>query len=56
MVSSSCDWKSKDLVVAQSHKIAGEGERVFLLPMSLYRSPAEGVPQIKGVGHHTFNP
>jgi hypothetical protein len=33
-----------------------EKERVFLLPMSLSRSPAEVVAQIKGVCHHTFNP
>ena len=28
---------------------AGEEERIFLLPMSLCRSPAESVAQIKGV-------
>ena len=27
---------------------AGEEERIFLLPMSLCRSPAEGVAKIKG--------
>ena len=65
MVSSSCEWESKDLAVAQSHTASRqrrgrerEKERggVFLLPMSLFRSPAEGVAQIKGVCHHTFNP
>jgi hypothetical protein len=59
MVSSSCEWKSKDLAVAQSHKASKQRrERVsiFLLPMSLCRSPAEGIAQIKGVCHHSFNP
>jgi hypothetical protein len=35
MVSSSCEWKSKDLAVAQSQRQAGEGERAFHLSMSL---------------------
>ena len=59
MVSSSCEWKSKDLAVAQSHKASRrrrERMQIFLLPMSLCRSPAEGVAQIKGVCHHAFNP
>jgi hypothetical protein len=54
------DEESKDLVVAQSHKAsrsnrcagksmqAGEEERIFPLPKSLCRSPAEGV------AHHTW--
>ena len=54
MVSSSCEWKSKDLAVAQSHKASSEEERIFLLPVSLCRSPAEGVAQIKGVCHHAW--
>ena len=51
MVSSSCEWKSKDLAIAQSTqgKQAVKEERVNLLSMSLRRSPAEGVAQIKGV-------
>ena len=55
--SSSCEWKSKDLAVTQSHRQAGEEARVRL-PSSnvLIWSPAEGVAQIKGVFHHTFNP
>jgi hypothetical protein len=60
VVSSSYEWKSKDLAVVQSHMASrqrrGKGERDFLLPMSLCRFPAEGVAQIKGVCHHTFNP
>jgi hypothetical protein len=56
MVSSSCEWKSKDLVVAQSHKASSKEERFLLLPMSLCRSPAVGVAQIKGVCHQAFNP
>jgi hypothetical protein len=56
MVSSGCEWKSKDLAVAQSHKASSEEERIFLLPVSLCRSPAEGVAQIKGVCHHVFIP
>ena len=58
MVSSSCEWKSKDLAVAQSHKAAGLGRERVNLPSSnvLIWSPAEGVAQIKGVFHHTFNP
>jgi hypothetical protein len=66
LVSRSCEWKSKDLTVAQSHTASsrrrererrreGERETVFLLP-TLCRSPAEGVAQIKGMCHHTFNP
>ena len=52
MVSSSCEWKSKDLAVVQSHKASRQRSVcVFLLPMSLCRSPAEGVAQIKGVCH-----
>ena len=50
MVSSSCEWKSKDLAVAESH--THREERVFLLPL-LCKSPVEGVAQIKGVYHHT---
>jgi hypothetical protein len=39
---SSCEWKSKDLAVAQSHTASRRRrERVFLLPMSLCRSPAD---------------
>jgi hypothetical protein len=73
MVSSSCEWKSKDLAVAQSQEERreeserrerkerrgerrGERENSFLLLMPLCRSPAEGVAQIKGMCHHTFNP
>ena len=51
-VISSCEWKSKHLAVAQSPKASRrrrERERVFLLLMSLCRSPAKGVAQIKGV-------
>jgi hypothetical protein len=53
----------KDLVVAQSHRISrfqqmcwqtGKEERIFLLPMSLCRSPAESVAQIKDVYHHSW--
>jgi hypothetical protein len=44
MVSSSCEWKSKDLAVAQSHKANRK------------RRETEGVAQIKGVCHHAFNP
>jgi hypothetical protein len=52
----STEWKSKDLAVAQSHTASRkERGKDFLLPMSLCRSPAEGVAQIKGVYHHTFN-
>ena len=37
MVSSSCEWKSKDLAVAQSHKASRQkSESISLLPMSLY--------------------
>jgi hypothetical protein len=36
-------------------KQSKERERAFLLPMFLCRSPAEGVAQIKGMCHHTFN-
>jgi hypothetical protein len=48
--SCSCEWKSKDLAVTQSHRQAGEGARARL-PSSniLILSPAEGVAQIKGV-------
>jgi hypothetical protein len=59
MISSSCEWKSKDLAVALSHKASRQGRErvsVFLLPMSLCRSPAEGIAQIKGVCHYTFSP
>jgi hypothetical protein len=57
MVSSSCEWKFKDLAVAQSHMAnCQRREKAFLLPMSLCSSPAEGVAQIKSVCHHTFNP
>jgi hypothetical protein len=64
MVSSSCELKSKDLAVAQFHTESRqrrkrererERETSFFLPMSLCRSPAEGVAQIKCVCHHTFN-
>lgn len=52
----SSSWKSKDLAVAPSHggRQAGKKERLFLLPMSLCRSPAEGVSQIKGAYHHAW--
>ena len=57
MVRSSSEPKSKDLAVAQSHKASRRRrEAIFLLPMWLCRSPAEGIAQIKGVCHHTFNP
>lgn len=48
--SHSCEWKSKDLAVTQSHAQAGEGARARR-PSSnvLILSPAEGVAQIKGV-------
>jgi hypothetical protein len=37
MVSSSCEWTSKDLAVAQFHTASRQRkEIVFLLPMSLY--------------------
>ena len=54
--SRSCEWKSKDLAVSLTQQ-AGEGARAKL-PSSnaLILSPAEGVAQIKGVFHHTFNP
>jgi hypothetical protein len=43
---------------AGANRCAGKyvqaGEEVFLLPVSLRRSPAEGVTQIKGVCHHTW--
>jgi hypothetical protein len=46
--SSICEWKSTDL--------AGERARIRLPSSSvLIWSPAEGVAQIKGVCHHTFN-
>jgi len=52
MISSSYEWKSKVLAVAQSHKAGRQAQKetLFLLPMSLCKSPAEGVSQIKGVG------
>ena len=54
-VSSSCEWKSKDLAVVQSHKASRQRSVcVFLLPMSLCRSPAEGLVQIKGVFYHAW--
>ena len=58
MVSSSCEWKSKDLAVAQSHTASRQRRERESVPSSnvLIRSPAEGVVQIKGVCHHTFNP
>ena len=48
--SSSCEWKSNDLAVTQSHRQAGKGARARL-PSSnvLILSPAEDVAQIKGV-------
>ena len=54
--SRSCEWKSKDLAVSLTQQ-AGEGARARL-PSSnvLILSPAEGVAQIEGVFHHTFNP
>jgi hypothetical protein len=33
---------------------AGEKKQIFLLVMSLCKSPAEGVAQIKGAYHHTW--
>ena len=36
--------------------VSSKQAKESLLPMSLFRSPAEGVAQIKGVCHHTFNP
>jgi hypothetical protein len=43
IVSSSCEWKSKDLAVAQFHTAnSRRRERDFLLPMSLCRFLAEG--------------
>ena len=53
MVSSSCEWKSKDLAVAQGKQVK-KRDWIFLLPMSLCRSSAEGVAQIKGECHHTW--
>lgn len=35
-------------------KKAKKRERVFLLPMSLYRSPVEGMAHIKAVYHHAW--
>ena len=46
--------KSKDLAVAQAQRQAGVEEGTFLLPMSLCRSPGEGVAQIKRVYHHAW--
>jgi len=57
MISSRYEWESKDLAVAQSHKAgrqAGEKERLFLLPMSSCKSPAEGVSQVKGAYNHSW--
>ena len=70
MVSSSYEWKSKDLAVAQSHKASRQGRvsksSFFQCPyispaegvaqIKGCRSPAEGVAQIKGVCLHAFNP
>ena len=58
MVSYSCEWKSKDLAVAQSNKAAGLGRERVSLPSYnvLIWAPAEGVAQITGVCHHTVNP
>jgi hypothetical protein len=58
MVSSSCEWKSKDLAVARSHKPSRLRRERVKLPSSnvLIWSPAEGVAQIKDVCHHSFNP
>jgi hypothetical protein len=57
MVSSSCEWKSKDIAIFQSHKASRQRrESVFLLPVSLFMSSAEDVALIKGVCHHAFNP
>jgi len=54
------DGKSKDLIVAQSHK-AGcfswssvEGGSNRCAGKSLCRPPAEGVAQVEGVHHHTW--
>jgi hypothetical protein len=57
MVSNSCEWKSKDLAVAQSHMASRrEGEKVRLPSFNVLKwSPSEGVAQIKGVCHHTLN-
>jgi hypothetical protein len=57
MVSSSCECKSKDLAVAQYNTASRRRRKRVNLPssMSLCRSPAEGVAQIKGVCHHAFN-
>ena len=33
----------------------GRGKKIFLLPMSLCRSLAEGVAQIKGMCHHSWS-
>jgi hypothetical protein len=57
MVASSCEWKSKDLAVAQFHTASRRRRErepsVFQCPIW---SPEEGVAQIKGVWHYTFNP
>jgi hypothetical protein len=55
MASNSCEWKSKYLAVPQGKHVK-KREWIFLLPMSLCRSPAEGVAQIKRVCHQACNP
>jgi hypothetical protein len=56
--SAAAEWKLKDLAVAQSHTASRGRRGRESLPSSnvLIWSPAEGVAQIKGVCHHTFNP
>ena len=44
MVSSSCEWKSKDLAVAQSHRAS---KQKSILPMSLYGLQQKVQPRLK---------
>jgi hypothetical protein len=56
MVRSTCEWKSKDLAIAQSHTARVKERESLSSSNVLIWSPAEGVAQFKGVCHHTFNP
>jgi hypothetical protein len=50
----SCEWKSKDLAVAQFHE-ASRQRRIFQRRFfSKEESPREGVAQIKGKYHHAW--
>ena len=56
MVSSSCEWKSKDLAVAQSLTASRRRREGGMEGGRKREGERGGVAKIKGVCHHTFNP